>query len=42
VLRLEPRRPRPGSTLEGEALRRRFEEFLDRRDPDDLTEPEAA
>jgi hypothetical protein len=28
--------------LEGEALRRRFEEFLDARDPEALAEPEAA
>ena len=27
--------------LEGEALRRRFEEFLDARDPEALVEPEA-
>jgi hypothetical protein len=41
VVRLEPR-PRPTVTLEGEALRRRFEEFLDNRDPEALAEPEAA
>jgi hypothetical protein len=41
VLRLEPR-PRHVSIVEGEALRRRFEEFLDARDPDELAEPEAA
>jgi hypothetical protein len=28
--------------LEGEALRQRFEEFLDARDPSELVEPEAA
>jgi hypothetical protein len=28
--------------LEGEALRRRFEELLDARDPEELAEPEAA
>jgi hypothetical protein len=41
VFRLEPR-PRNVSIVEGEALRRRFEEFLDARDPDELAEPEAA
>jgi hypothetical protein len=41
VLRLEPRRPRY-ALVEGEALRRRFEEFLDARDADELAEPEAA
>jgi hypothetical protein len=41
VLRLEPRRAR-AEALEGEALRRRFEELLDARDPDALAEPEAA
>jgi hypothetical protein len=41
VVRLEPR-PRPRVILEGEALRRRFEEFLDARDPEALAEPEAA
>ena len=33
VLRLEPRRPRQVLIAEGEALRRRFEEYLDARDP---------
>jgi hypothetical protein len=42
VVRLEPRRPRHVLVAEGEALRRRFEEFLDARDPDELAEPEAA
>ena len=42
VIRLEPRRARPLLAAEGEALRRRFEEFLDARDPHDLAEPEAA
>jgi hypothetical protein len=42
VIRLEPRRPRHVLALEGEALRRRFEEFLDARDPEQLVEPEAA
>jgi hypothetical protein len=41
VVRLEPR-PRPAAIVEGEALRRRFEEFLDARDPGELAEPEAA
>jgi len=41
VVRLEPR-PRPAVILEGEAVRRRFEEFLDARDPGELAEPEAA
>jgi hypothetical protein len=42
IVRLEPRRPRSSAVLEGEALRRRFEEFLDARDPEELVEPEAA
>jgi hypothetical protein len=42
VLRLGPSRPRPVFAVEGEALRRRFEEFLDARDPAELAEPEAA
>jgi len=42
VLRLEARRPRNVLAREGEALRRRFEEFLDARDPHELAEPEAA
>jgi hypothetical protein len=42
VLRLEPRRPAHALAVEGEALRRRFEEFLDARDPAELAEPEAA
>jgi hypothetical protein len=42
IVRLEPRRARPELALEGEALRVRFEEFLDARDPLDLAEPEAA
>ncbi len=42
VLRLEPRHPRHAVILEGEAVRRRFEEFLDARDPEELAEPEAA
>jgi hypothetical protein len=42
VLRLEPRRTRQTVILEGEALRRRFEELLESRDPAELAEPEAA
>jgi hypothetical protein len=42
VVRLEPRPDRHTGMLEGEALRRRFEEFLDARDPEELAEPEAA
>lgn len=42
ILRLEPRSARQTTILEGEALRRRFEELLDARDPEELVEPEAA
>ena len=42
VVRLEPAPGRYAVILEGEALRRRFEEFLDARDPEELAEPEAA
>jgi hypothetical protein len=42
VMRLEPGRTRRELVLEGEALRRRFEELLDARDPEELVEPEAA
>lgn len=42
VMRLEPRRSTRELALEGEALRRRFEELLDARDPEELVEPEAA
>jgi len=42
VMRLEPRRADHSLAVEGEALRRRFEEFLDSRDPEELAEPEAA
>ena len=42
VLQLEPRAPRQVLAREGEALRRRFEEYLDARDPHELAEPEAA
>lgn len=41
VLELDPR-PRHVLAVEGEALRRRFEEYLDARDPHELAEPEAA
>ena len=42
IVTLEPRRSRRELALEGEALRVRFEEFLDARDPHELVEPEAA
>jgi len=42
VLSLAPRQPRHSLIVDGEALRRRFEEFLDSRDPEALAEPEAA
>jgi len=42
IVRLEPRRPRHTILLEGEVLRRRFEEALDAREPDAVAEPEAA
>jgi hypothetical protein len=42
VIRAEPRRPRHQVLLEGEVLRRRFEEYLDAREPDAVPEPEAA
>jgi hypothetical protein len=42
IVRLEPRRPRHEVLLDGEALRRRFEELLDARDAAQLAEPEAA
>jgi hypothetical protein len=42
IVRLEPRRPRHQVLLQGEALRRRFEEALDAREPDAVAEPEAA
>jgi hypothetical protein len=42
VLELEPRIPRTALAVEGEALRRRFEEYLEARDPNELAEPEAA
>ncbi|TML74337.1 MAG: hypothetical protein E6G13_00790 [Actinobacteria bacterium] len=40
VIPLEPRPPRGPMLVEGEALRRRFEEYLDAREPD--AEVEAA
>jgi hypothetical protein len=42
IVRLEPRLSRRELAVEGEALRMRFEEFLDARDPEALAEPEAA
>ena len=42
IVRLEPRRASRELAVEGEALRVRFEEFLDARDPLALAEPEAA
>jgi hypothetical protein len=42
IVRLEPRRPRHEVLLDGEAMRRRFVELLDARDPAALAEPEAA
>ena len=42
VVRLEPRRPRHDVLLNGEAIRRRFEELFETRDLEELPEPEAA
>ena len=42
IVRLEPRLSGRELAVEGEALRMRFEEFLDARDPEALVEPEAA
>jgi hypothetical protein len=42
VLRFGPQVPRRVLAVEGEAVRRRFEEYLEARDPNDLAEPEAA
>jgi len=42
IVRLEHRRARRELGIEGEALRIRFEEFLEARDPAELAEPEAA
>jgi hypothetical protein len=41
IVRLEPRRPRHRVLLEGEALRRRFEEALDAREPGAVAEEAA-
>lgn len=41
IVRLEPRRPRHQVLLEGEALRRRFEEYLDAREPHAFAEEAA-
>ena len=38
IVRLEPRRPRHPVLLNGEVLRRRFEEALDAREPDAVAE----
>ena len=42
VLTPEETPSRHALALQGEALRRRFEELLDSRDPEELAEPEAA
>jgi len=42
LISLEPRRPRHAVVLDGEVVRRRFEEALDAREPDASAEPEAA
>ena len=42
IVRPEPRRPHHQVLLEGEVLRRRFEEYLDAREQDAVAEPEAA
>jgi len=42
IVRLEPRRARRELGIEGEALRVRFEEFLEARVRAELAEPEAA
>jgi hypothetical protein len=42
VVRLQPRYSQSPIVFDGEALRRRFEEYLDARDPEALAEPEAA
>jgi hypothetical protein len=41
LVRLEPRRPRHRVLLDGEVLRRRFEEALDAREPDAVAEEAA-
>jgi hypothetical protein len=42
VLRLEPQHARNAVRLDGEAMRVRFEELFESRDPHELAEPEAA
>jgi hypothetical protein len=42
IVRLQARQPQPQILLEGESLRRRFEEYLEARDPEAVAEPEAA
>jgi hypothetical protein len=42
VVKLEPRRSRYDVLADGEAMRRRFEELLEARDPGEAVEPEAA
>jgi hypothetical protein len=42
IVRVEPRRPRYPVLLTGEEVRRRFEHYLDARDPEAAVEPEAA
>jgi hypothetical protein len=42
IVRLEPRRPRHEVLLTGEAIRHRFEQLFEARDPEELPEPEAA
>jgi hypothetical protein len=42
VLTLEPRQSHNLQRLDGEAMRLRFEELFEARDPHDLAEPEAA
>jgi hypothetical protein len=42
VLRLEPRLTAHPLRLDGEAMRVRFEELFEARDPQELAEPEAA
>ena len=41
LVRLEPRRPRHAVLLDGEALRQRFEEALDAREPQAVAEEAA-
>lgn len=42
VLRLDPRASLDAQRLDGEAMRLRFEELFEARDPHELAEPEAA